>query len=136
MFLFFSILQEKLIFIERLDDEIQIYSRSSDSTLVWILASDEKKKAIHANDRLVHTDRQLTFKILNANEKHYWRGLECKLVTSDTNGIFSRNFISFFLFFFFFFFIVLSRLEYTRRSMRLVHDAELNVPEVLFTMVF
>lgn len=39
-------------------------------------------------------------------------------------------------FFFFFFFIVLSRLEYTRRSMRLVHDAELNVPEVLFTMVF
>lgn len=42
---FFSILQEELIFIERLDDEIQIYSRSSDSTLVWILASDEKRKS-------------------------------------------------------------------------------------------
>lgn len=44
--------------------------------------------------------------------------------------------ILFHSFFFFFFFIVLSRLEYTRRNMRLVHDAELNVPEVLFTMVF
>lgn len=95
----------------------------------------KREKAIHANDQLVHTDRQLTFKILNANEKYYWRGLECKLVTSHTNGTFSWNFISFFLFFFFFF-IVLSRLEYTRRNMRLVHDAELNVPEVLFTMVF
>lgn len=42
----------------------------------------------------------------------------------------------FILSFFFFFFIVLSRLEYTRRNMRLVHDAKLNVPEVLFTMVF
>lgn len=44
--------------------------------------------------------------------------------------------ILFHSFFFFFFFIVLSRLEYTRRNMRLVYDAELNVPEVLFTMVF
>ena len=31
----------------------------------------KREKAIHANDQLVHTDRQLTFKILNANEKHY-----------------------------------------------------------------